>query len=135
MSRFAAFLLVAALGRFFIPDGALGGLSAPAVDYIKAGLFGALLCAIIGVYLVYPQPSSPAKSIASMAVLIGITESLMMSGCRLTWHLQGYAITDLPKGVSLCSASTGLPVREVVFTMYFGLLIYEICRCNRARQT
>ena len=136
MNRFAALLLVAALGRFFILDGvALGDLPAPAVEYIKSGLFGALLCAIIGVYLVFPQPPSPAKSIASLAVLIGVVESLMMSGCRLAWHLQGYQISDLPRGVSLCSASTGLPVREAVFALYFLILIYEICRCNRARLT
>ena len=136
MSRFAAVLLVAALGRFFILDGvAIGSLPAPAVEYIKAGLFGALLCAIIGVYLVFPQPPSPAKSIAGLAILIGVVESLMMSGCRLAWHLQGYQISDLPRGVSLCSASTGLPVREAVFALYFLILIYEICRCNRARLT
>ena len=136
MSRFAALLLVAALGRFFILDGvAIGSLPAPAVEYIKAGLFGALLCAIIGIYLVFPQPPSPAKSIAGLAILIGVVESLMMSGCRLAWHLQGYQISDLPRGVSLCSASTGLPVREAVFALYFLILIYEIARCNRARLT
>ena len=136
MKRFAALLLVAALGRFFILDGvALGDLPAPAVEYIKSGLFGALLCAIIGIYLVFPQPPSPAKSIASLAILIGVVESLMMSGCRLAWHLQGYQISDLPRGVSLCSASTGLPVREAVFALYFLILIYEIARCNRARLT
>lgn len=136
MTRFAAILLVAALGRFFILDGvSLGSLPAPAVEYIKQGLFGAILCAIIGLYVVFPQPPSPAKSIAALAVLIGVIESLMMSGCRLAWHLQGYQIAELPKGTPLCSAATGLPVREVVFALYFFVLIYEICKCNKARRT
>ena len=136
MKRFAALLLVAALGRFFILDGvALGTLPAPAVEYIKAGLFEALLCAIIGIYLVFPQPASRAKSIAGLAILIGVVESLMMSGCRLAWHFKGYAISDLPRGVPLCSALVGLPVREAVFALYFLILIYEIARCNRARLT
>lgn len=136
MTRLAYLLLGAVLCRFYFVDGmAIGDLAAPAVEYIKAGIFNAILCAVIGLYIVFPQKASPAKFLAVFALGIGIVESLMMSGCRLAWHLQGYQISDLPKGTPLCSAATGLPVREVAFTLYFFYLIYEICQCSKARST
>ncbi|MGL4573833.1 MAG: hypothetical protein ACRCV9_03490 [Burkholderiaceae bacterium] len=131
MNRLAAILLVAVTLRFIAADMTpMAGLSAAAIDYVKSGLYCALLAGLLYVYAVLPQAPSLGKAIASLACLIGAVEGLMMSGCRLGWHWMGMKIADLPEGVPLCNAVVGGPVRESAFALYMIVLVLGVYSCR-----
>ncbi|MGL4573325.1 MAG: hypothetical protein ACRCV9_00885 [Burkholderiaceae bacterium] len=133
MNRLAALLVFLVLGRYFIMDGVPAGIfSAPQIEYIKGGVFAAALCAIVLFAIVLPQPGSAARFIAALCCVIGIIESLMLSACMAGWRLIGKQPWDLPAGVPMCPALTGVPVRELAFTLYFIVLLWGVAKWRRA---
>jgi len=105
----------------------LSGFSSQAVIYILSGLWEFVLCGIL-LFIAYGYRWSIWRGLLTSALLIGMVEGLMQSGCRL-------AVKDIraAKGANLCDFATGLPVGAVVASLAIVMIAWHIGRLIRER--
>lgn len=126
-----AFVLI--LGVFIRHDSpnwlaALSGMTPAAVFYILGGMWEVVLCTLL-LWLVAGYPYTIWQAIASVALLVGISEGFQMFACRL-------AIVDIkavPRGQNLCDFATGFPVGAVTTSLYLLALCWIVGRAYRGR--
>lgn len=128
--KFAAIILLIGVvvrhyGIFWLSD--LTGFSSQAIIYILSGLWEFVLCGIL-LFIAYGYRWSIWRGLACSALLIGMVEGLMQSGCRL-------AVKDVraAKGANLCDYATGLPVGAVVASLAIVMIAWHFGRLVRER--
>lgn len=104
-------------------------ISAPGIFYIQGGLWEALLCGVVAVFL-WGQRVTIWRQMGLAAMAIGIIEGLQMSACRSLV----VSMADVPKGVNICDHVTGKPVAATLMWLEIFMVCALLGRKNAKRE-
>lgn len=130
MRTLAIVLLVGVFARHdtanWLADGS--ALSPAAWFYVLGGAWEATLCALM-LWQVMGYPAELWRNLAAAGLLIGISEGVQVSVCRLAVE----DIRAIPPGINMCDHIAGMPVGAVMTSLYLLLICWQIGRAIRGR--